>query len=132
MFGQILEYDFIWTFAIASLWYTAKSWEWLNLFFIVTSKRLSSLLLFSYSTVWYIVSACLDYYRTFKNSVALFLLPNWALTSSTYQWNTLGPMPNVVVVVVVIIIIIIIINIIIIIIIIIISLFIIAKTVKHC
>ena len=92
MFGQMLECGFIWTLVIAGLRGTAKSWDWFELFFIVTSKKSSSLCSFSYSLVYCICGSWL--LRTHKNSVTLLLLPNRAWESSKFLRNIFGAMSN--------------------------------------
>ena len=84
MFGRC----FIWTFVIAGLRYTAKSQEWFKLFLIVMSKKFSSLWLFSYPVAYFTCGSWL--LRTFKNTVALFLLPNRAWELSKYRQNVFG------------------------------------------
>ena len=66
--------------------------NWFRLFLSVTSKMFSSLCSFSYSMEYCICGSSL--LRTFKNSLALFLLLKWAWEVSTYLRNVFGAMSN--------------------------------------
>ena len=90
MFGQMLERGFISTFVIAGLRNTVTMVEVVLYCYV---QNFSFLLSFSYSVVYCICGSLL--LKSLKDSIALFLLPNWAWESSTYRRNILGALPNV-------------------------------------